>query len=449
MTGFSAAQPDRRRPSVLTWLGNIGGDWTRDALCPQTDPDAFYPDKGNSSAEAKQVCVMCPVRRECLEFALDHDERYGVWGGLSRPQRRRLKNQIGDHAEGDVRRNTAREVPRRSAGATTPKAVGGMTTEATRHTLITSDGVSLSLREYGSRDAGHTVVLLHGLCLNAASWDIQISQLLKRWGGRLRIISYDHRGHGDSGAAPMSTYRIERLAADLAEVLAYLQITSPLTVAGHSMGGMAALAYLGRPPAERPIEPQGLVLLATAAGRLTERGLGRLLANPSARVLYELVQHAPAAKTDRLVRAVTRPLCTALIRRGAYGAATEHARVAVSAAAINASPLATKVGFLQSLRNFDLYHTLGSITATTVVMSGGADILTPPSHARDIADGIPGASLVYLAAAGHMLMHEAPRAVTAAVAGVIGDPGRGYTRAGVLTAACYRAAGLAHAPITL
>jgi len=60
------------------------------------------------------------------------------------------------------------------------------------------------------------VVLLHGLCLDQSSWDIQIGQLTCKWGNDIRIISYDHRGHGDSADAPMHTYRIEQLADDLA-----------------------------------------------------------------------------------------------------------------------------------------------------------------------------------------------------------------------------------------
>ncbi|HZC93757.1 MAG TPA: alpha/beta fold hydrolase, partial [Mycobacterium sp.] len=104
----------------------------------------------------------------------------------------------------------------------------------------------LSVRDYGSRAPDHTVVLLHGFCLDQSSWDIQIGQLIREWGNDIRIISYDHRGHGDSADAPMHTYRIEQLADDLATLLIALRVKGPLTLAGHSMGGMAALAYLAR-----------------------------------------------------------------------------------------------------------------------------------------------------------------------------------------------------------
>ena len=69
--------------------------WAELALCAQTDPEAFFPEKGGSTREAKRVCQSCEVRQECLEYALGNDERFGIWGGLSERERRRLKRHIG------------------------------------------------------------------------------------------------------------------------------------------------------------------------------------------------------------------------------------------------------------------------------------------------------------------------------------------------------------------
>ena len=71
--------------------GTIG--WQDRAVCAQTDPEAFFPEKGGSTREAKRVCRGCEVRAECLEYALEHDERFGIWGGLSERDRRRLKRE--------------------------------------------------------------------------------------------------------------------------------------------------------------------------------------------------------------------------------------------------------------------------------------------------------------------------------------------------------------------
>jgi WhiB family transcriptional regulator, redox-sensing transcriptional regulator len=74
------------------------GNWRDRALCAETDPDAFFPEKGGSSREAVKVCLGCEVRAECLEFALENDERFGIWGGLSENARRRMRWQRGREA---------------------------------------------------------------------------------------------------------------------------------------------------------------------------------------------------------------------------------------------------------------------------------------------------------------------------------------------------------------
>ena len=75
-------------------FGAVEQEWQEQALCAQTDPEAFFPEKGGSTREAKRICQGCPVRDDCLEFALEHDERFGIWGGLSERERRRLKREI-------------------------------------------------------------------------------------------------------------------------------------------------------------------------------------------------------------------------------------------------------------------------------------------------------------------------------------------------------------------
>jgi WhiB family redox-sensing transcriptional regulator len=74
---------------LLAETGVLG--WQDRALCAQTDPEAFFPEKGGSTREAKKVCGGCEVRAECLDYALNNDERFGIWGGLSERERRKLK----------------------------------------------------------------------------------------------------------------------------------------------------------------------------------------------------------------------------------------------------------------------------------------------------------------------------------------------------------------------
>ncbi len=67
--------------------------WQLRSLCAQTDHAIFFPEKGASPREAKRVCMECEVRSECLEYALENGERFGIWGGLSGRERRDLKKQ--------------------------------------------------------------------------------------------------------------------------------------------------------------------------------------------------------------------------------------------------------------------------------------------------------------------------------------------------------------------
>ena len=90
-------QPGAGHPGAgHTGAGQIDADdnplaWQTDSLCAQTDPEAFFPEKGGSTRDAKKICASCEVRQHCLEYALENDERFGIWGGLSERERRKLR----------------------------------------------------------------------------------------------------------------------------------------------------------------------------------------------------------------------------------------------------------------------------------------------------------------------------------------------------------------------
>lgn len=66
-------------------------EWFDDALCAEVGGDLWFVDKGESAAPAKAICALCAVRGPCLDYALRYDEQFGVWGGLTTQQRKRLK----------------------------------------------------------------------------------------------------------------------------------------------------------------------------------------------------------------------------------------------------------------------------------------------------------------------------------------------------------------------
>ena len=69
----------------------LGQPWRLRANCMGVDPDMFFPERGASMQEAKEVCRGCPVREDCLEFAITHNEKFGIWCGTSERERRRIR----------------------------------------------------------------------------------------------------------------------------------------------------------------------------------------------------------------------------------------------------------------------------------------------------------------------------------------------------------------------
>lgn len=88
---------DTRQLEVLAYY--VAGRLTADDLppaggaCEQTDPEAFYPEKGASLVMGKRVCNGCEIREACLEYALARDERFGIWGGMSTQQRDQFRHE--------------------------------------------------------------------------------------------------------------------------------------------------------------------------------------------------------------------------------------------------------------------------------------------------------------------------------------------------------------------
>lgn len=86
--------------------------WMDEALCAQIGGDVFHPENGEGFEEARAACALCPVRQQCLDYATEHDIRYGVWGGAPHRERAGRRKQA-DRAY-------------RAAGATyAPRAVCG------------------------------------------------------------------------------------------------------------------------------------------------------------------------------------------------------------------------------------------------------------------------------------------------------------------------------------
>lgn len=93
-SGNGSSRSSEQRSELRTYLSSAllrwREPWMAEAVCAQTDPEAFFPEKGGSTAEAKRVCMSCTSRELCLTYALTNNERFGIWGGLSERERRKI-----------------------------------------------------------------------------------------------------------------------------------------------------------------------------------------------------------------------------------------------------------------------------------------------------------------------------------------------------------------------
>lgn len=285
-----------------------------------------------------------------------------------------------------------------------------------RHTtVVADDGVPLAVREYGPADAAVTAVFLHGHCMRSQSWCLLRERLEAAWNTRVRMVFYDHRGHGDSGHAPASTYTIDQLGRDLAAVVETVVPAGPVVLIGHSMGGMAALAWVRQQPDVVQSRLAGIALIATAAGGLADAGLGRLLRSPAVSVFHTAARWAPRVTAGS--KRVSCVVGAAAVRvAGTRGRSVDPRMIAITAAMAGETSILTISSFLKSFADFDESATVPALAGIpAVVVCGTADVLTPLAHSEALAARLPGAELVRVHGAGHSVILERAAEVAEAI----------------------------------
>jgi pimeloyl-ACP methyl ester carboxylesterase len=300
-----------------------------------------------------------------------------------------------------------------------------LTTTVWRRTAAvrTPDGALLHATVDGSEDAPVTLVLAHGWTLAQAAWD-DVAELLspRVAAGELRLIRYDQRGHGRStwGSAPdVTPISIDRLGADLAEVLDQLAPAGPVVLGGHSMGGMTIMCLAAARPELFGDRVRGVALVSTSAGDL----------NPEPRTRAEAVRQrlTPGALTAALAatRAIERlrrllppahPRHQKVVRDLLYGADATDEMVLAGAEIMHASTVRAFTAFLPALGDHDKREELAALTRVRVeILVGDSDKLTPKRHSRQMAAALPEATMQVVERTGHMLPQERPRLVADAI----------------------------------
>lgn len=256
------------------------------------------------------------------------------------------------------------------------------------HRLDTHDRGTLYVVESGE---GPPVVLSHGVTLSVRTWFHQL-ELLPKEG--LRVVAYDHRGHGESVLGEAG-HSLENLAEDLRTVLVRLDLRDALLV-GHSLGGVAVQSFVARYPAMVRERVRGIVLLST----LARTPFGSRSTRTKAR-LEKMFGRAP--DTARIWES---PNLGLLVARIGFGREPHPSHVELVRQMMMACAPETRRDAPRVLVGLDLTDELHRFDVPTLVIGGTADVLTPPHEARRLARGIPGARLELLEGGGHMLMLE-------------------------------------------
>jgi pimeloyl-ACP methyl ester carboxylesterase len=264
-------------------------------------------------------------------------------------------------------------------------------------------------------------------------WHYQVRDLLDTFGQDIRIVTWDHRGHGSSDHARLGDCTIENLGRDMADVVDTYAGPGRLVIAGHSIGGMATMALAQHRP-DLIARTDGLLLVSTSCGELDQVTLGLPEAGRWLKAQIPRVLAVRARLLSRRVRRRTPRIEAEVVHRFLFGHPMRLRDCGLVLDQLINCPPATMEGFYRDFMVHDRAGCLASFDGIpTRVLVGDCDVLTPVEHARRLASGISTARLLIAPGAGHMLPLERDRLVSgelvdlvsASLAGVrdsVGEP---------------------------
>jgi pimeloyl-ACP methyl ester carboxylesterase len=276
----------------------------------------------------------------------------------------------------------------------------------------TYDGLELHVTTHGPDGAAVTIVLAHCWTADEADWHNQVRDLMARFGHEVRIITWDHRGHGRSQRGPGQSYSIDNLARDTADVIDQHAPEGRLVMVGHSIGGMAMMAL----PRIRPdllARVAAVMFVGTSSGRLNTVTLGLPEAGPFVRAQLPRVLALRAAMLSRTSRRSSPRIERQVAQRFLLGRGARPRDVGlVVDQLINCSP-DTYSAYYRDLMRHERTDQLSAFDGIpTTVLVGSSDKITPPHHGRRIAAHVKGARFLVAPGAGHYLPLERSRLVS-------------------------------------
>jgi pimeloyl-ACP methyl ester carboxylesterase len=283
--------------------------------------------------------------------------------------------------------------------------------------VTSADGTHIHAERFGPRD-GLPVVLAHGWTENLTFWVYEIRELSSRG---LQVVAYDLRGHGHSEGS--GDYSIDRFGQDLEAVLeAVVPDGQRALIAGHSLGAMSIAAWAKDHDVERRVGAAALI--NTGVGDLIAESLILPVPGVARFINEDLANQAFLGSRAPLPRFST-PLVHAMIRWVAFGPTATPAQVAYYQRMLLAMPAKARADIGIAISAIELYDALANLTVPTTVIAGENDRLTPPSHAKRIAERLPQLErLIILPDTGHMGPLERPNEVNAALVELAAKIGR-------------------------
>lgn len=292
-------------------------------------------------------------------------------------------------------------------------------------TVRADDGTQLHVEQVGPDSAPVTVVFCHGYAQELAVWHYQRKAFA---GDDVRCVFWDQRSHGHSSRGPAENATIDQLGRDLLAVLDAVAATGPVVLVGHSMGGMTVMALADAHPELFGPRITGVALIGTSTGKLADAtfGLPAVLMPVTRRALPWLTRGvrrrpAPFEKGRRLGT----DLAFLIARYEAFGDRDVSPALVQFVEQMTARTRIDVIAeFYDTFTTHDKLAALDVLQSVqTLVLVGGKDRITPPEHSELIADVVPGAELVVLDGAGHMVQLEQPEATTRHLRALLGRAG--------------------------
>ncbi|MFI9363696.1 alpha/beta fold hydrolase [Kitasatospora sp. NPDC053057] len=293
-------------------------------------------------------------------------------------------------------------------------------------TVTAPDGTELYVEldgtGWGEPDGGPgspeplTVVFSHGYCLNQDSWHFQRAALREG----LRLVFWDQRSHGRSERSRSylagEPAGIDQLGGDLKAVIDAVAPTGPLVLVGHSMGGMTVMALADQHPELFRERVAGVALVGTLAGDWNEVSLGlptvgaKLFKKVAPGVVKLLGRQVELVEASRRIGS---EVAAVFYRKFSFGGRdVDPGVVRFAEQLLDATPIDVVAEFYPVFGAHEKYEALAALRGLpALVLAGTKDLLTPSAHSEAMAERLPGAELVLVEGAGHLVPLERPELV--------------------------------------